>query len=576
MVGKFCLFNMLALLSWFPPWSAVASNSPASYSWDFRKCIYSTTDSVGGHLSAVPYNGARCSPSGINMDGNDQYVAIDNFEFGSPASFEVLVKYHGFNSDSRLFDFGDVAGNDNVRLYNDGSSPSIRYGFATAASGGVVEVGGGGGNFNPAGSWSHVVVTHADPGGVKVYKNGLLVDSLVAGVKPLSLNTRARHYLGRPVDNTAPPSSAYFNGTVAFLNVYQAELSSVEVASLSAITLSSLPQDATNCQSFQDTNSIKPSNKWQLQKSSIIRQMHTATAMTESRVLLYGGISRTGSRVQVSEDANVYIYDAATFALQPYPTISFDGEPKARFGHAAWTWRGSQFTFGGFTQNYQSEIWRLDVPGFVANNNATWRPVHVSTSSTTTAPRVYGHSSTPIHTSNSIQIVVVFGGTAPGGIGSNALNLLLLEDAPTTGTCNATALPASESCSDYIVARRDTVANWKTIDSSSLSAVSPKPRSAHSASAPKGSLCTYVFGGFDPQTGDIYGDLWRLCPDLPKGEVLFYHHLFASHYSFQSCANYALHLCAAPSQVAILAPCRGAGKSSFGLRLCKARRARLR
>ena len=70
-------------------------------------------------------NGATCSANGIALDGNNDYVDIDDFEFGGAVAFEVYVKYDSFNHASRVFDFGSGAPSDNVVLYNSGTTSTI-------------------------------------------------------------------------------------------------------------------------------------------------------------------------------------------------------------------------------------------------------------------------------------------------------------------------------------------------------------------------------------------------------------------------------------------------------------------
>ena len=48
-------------------------------------------------LQAHPINGPTCSSNGIPLDGNDDYIDIDDFEFGGITSFEVYIKYNSFN-----------------------------------------------------------------------------------------------------------------------------------------------------------------------------------------------------------------------------------------------------------------------------------------------------------------------------------------------------------------------------------------------------------------------------------------------------------------------------------------------
>ena len=84
-----------------------APHNTAHHFWDFRGCTTGTpvTDSIAGDLAATPTNGPTCSLSGISFDGSNDYVDIDDWEWGSTTSFETYVKYDSFNENSRVLDF---------------------------------------------------------------------------------------------------------------------------------------------------------------------------------------------------------------------------------------------------------------------------------------------------------------------------------------------------------------------------------------------------------------------------------------------------------------------------------------
>ena len=153
-------------------------------------------------------NGAACSADGVEFDGKDDYVDIDDWEWGGATSFEAHLKYDSFNSYSRVFDFGNVAGSDNVLLCNAGNSSTIwwdvRQGFAQrylATS-----------KFDSS-TWTHVLITVKDTT-MKVYKNGALVDTKNDGWEPYVL-TRTQHLLGNRFEGDRA-----FDGTIAYLKMW--------------------------------------------------------------------------------------------------------------------------------------------------------------------------------------------------------------------------------------------------------------------------------------------------------------------------------------------------------------------
>ena len=151
------------------------------------------------------------------------------------------------------------------------------------------------------------------------------------------------------------------------------------------------------------------------------------------------------------------------------------------------------------------------MPAFVNNANATFRRVNVTSSSATPVAMYHGSASV-IWEDTDAQMVLTFGGVGPGAVGLDVVQLLRLMNSTGLGVCKQSKILTGETCLDYAPLRSDTEALWGVVDTSKSAGV-PAARSSHSAVSPSGSVCVYVFGGLDPQTGSIYGDLWRLCPD---------------------------------------------------------------
>ncbi|GMH67555.1 hypothetical protein TrLO_g9398 [Triparma laevis f. longispina] len=170
-------------------------------------------------------NGATCTHSGISLDGSNDYVDIDDFEFGGPTSFEFYVKFDSFtNTYSKVFDFANGAGSDDkIYLGHSSTSPTIflyvrkgstRKEFRTS-------------NFESS-TWTHVVVTVSSTT-TKIYKNGVLAGTNTDGHEPNVL-TRTQHRLGGPSD-----SYGYFDGTIAYVNMWNGvELQQLDVIDLYA------------------------------------------------------------------------------------------------------------------------------------------------------------------------------------------------------------------------------------------------------------------------------------------------------------------------------------------------------
>jgi hypothetical protein len=210
-----------------PPGSSSCADSyaaTASHAWDFRGCDASAPvlDSSGGALKATLMNGAECGADGVAFDGVDDYVDLDDWEWGGALTIEAYVKYESFNWWSRVLDFGDGANSDNVILGNEGTSSTIGcFVFRGSSETKVL------GSSWDQSAWTHVVVT-VSGATTNVYKNGELADTKGNGHEPRTM-TRTQHWLGR----SAWENDGFLHGTIAYVRVWHgAALGQGEVAAL--------------------------------------------------------------------------------------------------------------------------------------------------------------------------------------------------------------------------------------------------------------------------------------------------------------------------------------------------------
>ena len=154
-------------------------------------------------------NGPTCSADGIVLDGNDDYLDIDDWEWGGAVAFEVYVKYDSFQTSSRVFDFGSGASSDNVLLCNSGTTSTIWWEVRQGSTPKYLDAS----NFDSA-TWTHVVVSIKDTT-MKVYKNGALVGTKTDGQEPNVL-TRTDHIIG----NYADSDRDFFDGTIGYLKMW--------------------------------------------------------------------------------------------------------------------------------------------------------------------------------------------------------------------------------------------------------------------------------------------------------------------------------------------------------------------
>ncbi|GMH73844.1 hypothetical protein TrST_g1917 [Triparma strigata] len=167
--------------------------------WDFRNCVtgqdVADTGQDEGKI-ASPMNGPTCSAAGISLDGNDDYVNVETFQFGGATSFEVLVKYDSFIAGSRIFDFGNGESSDNVpvsAVSARGSSSDIGWAILQGTQEELTFKGLATSNFDSS-TWTHVVATVSGTT-MKIYKNGVLAGTKTDGHEPNVL-TRTYHTIG--------------------------------------------------------------------------------------------------------------------------------------------------------------------------------------------------------------------------------------------------------------------------------------------------------------------------------------------------------------------------------------------
>ena len=172
-------------------------------------------------LKATFKNGATCSADGIVLDGNNDYVDVDDWGWGGAVSFEVYVKYDSFNSWSRVFSFTGDSEDGAVYLTNNGYLSVIDWTIWQGSSKKDVETS----NFDSY-SWTHVVVT-AKGGTMKVYKNGVLVGTRDDAYEPKTMY-RTKNIIGAAYwDSTL---NNHLDGTIAYLKMWHGrELSASDV-----------------------------------------------------------------------------------------------------------------------------------------------------------------------------------------------------------------------------------------------------------------------------------------------------------------------------------------------------------
>ena len=79
-------------------------------------------------LQATLMNGATCSPYGVSFDGVDDYVDIDDWEWGGALTIEVSVRFESFHPWSRVLEFSNGNDDDNRIFLSTTGSDNINWG----------------------------------------------------------------------------------------------------------------------------------------------------------------------------------------------------------------------------------------------------------------------------------------------------------------------------------------------------------------------------------------------------------------------------------------------------------------
>jgi hypothetical protein len=184
----------------------------ADHAWDFRGCSNDApiVDSAGG-LGATLMNGAICAADGVSFDGEDDYVDLEDWEWGGALTIEVYAKYERFNYHSNVVSFSNGYDSDNVYLANREVNSQVVWNVRRGDNKRVVD-----GNTWDEAAWTHVVVT-ASGTTMEVFKDGILVGVIENGHEPLVL-TRTQHWLGRSAFDHPPYS--YFEGSIAYVRMW--------------------------------------------------------------------------------------------------------------------------------------------------------------------------------------------------------------------------------------------------------------------------------------------------------------------------------------------------------------------
>jgi len=159
--------------------------------------------------------------SALHLDGVDDYIQLPALPENLFQIFtiETWVYYHSFNSWSRIFDFGNGAGSDNLLLANAGSNNNLQLHIFVGGSSENLDLG----NILENDKWIHLAVTMDQTGNTIVYKDGQII-----GQKKLHLPrslTRNQNYLGK----SNWPSDGFLNSKIDEFRIWSTVRSQTEI-----------------------------------------------------------------------------------------------------------------------------------------------------------------------------------------------------------------------------------------------------------------------------------------------------------------------------------------------------------
>jgi hypothetical protein len=157
----------------------------------------------------------------MKFDGVNDCVSLPeiNYDLSKGMSFEAWVWYDSFQSWSRIIDFGNGAGNENIMLANDGSSNTLHFGVFRQSTQQSVRATGA----LETKKWIHLAATIDASGMATLYKNGERIQT--GGVHLPNNLRRTINYIGR--SNWS--SDRFFHGQITDVRIWNTARTQAEI-----------------------------------------------------------------------------------------------------------------------------------------------------------------------------------------------------------------------------------------------------------------------------------------------------------------------------------------------------------
>jgi hypothetical protein len=156
------------------------------------------------------------SRSVLQFDGTSNYIQLPamNFDYSQGFTVESWVYYEEFNKFSRIIDFGNGQGQDNIVFANEDTTNNLFFLVLPEDSPRIKAS-----NALEEKKWMYLVATVDGSGNAKIYKNGQLIQSGKQNV-PKNIE-RQNNYIGK----SNWPGDALFKGQIAEVRIWNVALS---------------------------------------------------------------------------------------------------------------------------------------------------------------------------------------------------------------------------------------------------------------------------------------------------------------------------------------------------------------
>ncbi|OZH52473.1 hypothetical protein AFK68_24125 [Hydrocoleum sp. CS-953] len=157
----------------------------------------------------------------LNFDGVDDYIQMPemNVDYSQGLTIGAWVQYNSFKSWSRIIDFGNGQGNDNIVFANEGTTKNLDLDVYKGATQNRIKADG----TLELNQWLYITVTVDGSGSSKIYKNG---EEVQTGLVHLPNNVnRTKNYIGK--SNWS--ADQLFHGKMSNLRVYNARVTGQQI-----------------------------------------------------------------------------------------------------------------------------------------------------------------------------------------------------------------------------------------------------------------------------------------------------------------------------------------------------------